>query len=264
MLSRLATIAVFLSVLVAMAATGCAAPTLSSLSPTGARAAAVSRRVHLPVPKRFQGDTMSCGPSALWSVMSHLLGPGKVNFANLDKSLRPTGNLTGYIGTMPGGLARAPERYHLVASVHNEGSTADLRRLLDAGLPVIILGVNDEGDGSGGLHYIVVNGYEGSNAADTTWILTDSMVEDGKEHRWNTKRLMAFWDDLKLVGRRLPYQRAMVTVAPKGQADQLPEDNRSAWLKFVDSTVKTVFELLKWLDAGRNGEAPAGWAPPKA
>lgn len=264
MLSRLTTVAVLLSLLVfALTSAGCAG-TPGALPPTRAVTAQTLNRpgVHVPVPQRYQGDTMACGPSSLWAVMSYHLGAGKVNFDNLDKSLRPTGHLTGAIGTMPGALAKAPERYHLQATVHNNGTTRDLRQQLDAGLPPIILGVHDDGAGGGGLHYVVVNGYEGSVNDDTTWTITDSLVKDGKERHWTTAELMHFWSDLTLVGRRIPYQKAIIGVAPKAMADALPAENRTAWLRFLDSTVKTVFDLLRWLDNGRNGDAPPGWVPP--
>src|SRR4051794_8443878 len=86
------------------ASSGCAkTPIVASVGlPAQTAAQAAAPRQHMVVPHRFQGDTASCGPSSLWSVLSYHLGDGKVNFANLDKSLRPTsGNMTNTIGTMP-------------------------------------------------------------------------------------------------------------------------------------------------------------------
>lgn len=243
---------------------GCAkTPTLTGAGfPTTTAAQAATPRQHLAVPHRFQGDAASCGPSALWEVMSYHLGPGRVNFANLDKSLRPTsGNLTNSIGTMPGALAKAAERYHLTATVSNNNSTRDLRSMLDAGLPVVILGEWTDGKESD-LHFVVVNGYEGRTNDDTTWIITDSLVEDGTELRWSTKQLMAFWDDVQLYGRYMPYQKSMVNVAPAAKAAALPEDNRTAWVRFLDGVLKSGTDVLRWLTSERNGGPPAGWTPP--
>jgi hypothetical protein len=242
---------------------GCAkTPVVAGVGlPAQTAAQAAKPRQHMAVPHRFQGDTASCGPSALWSVMSYHLGAGKVNFTNLDKSLRPTaGNMTNTIGTMPGALAKAAERYHLSATVTNENTTRQLRSMLDNGLPVVILGEWTDGKESD-LHFVVVNGYEGRTADDTTWTITDSLVESGKELRWSTKELMAFWSDVELYGRVMPYQRAMVNIAPKAQADLLPEDNRTAWVRFLDGALKNATDVLRWLSFG-NGGPPAGWTPP--
>jgi hypothetical protein len=243
---------------------GCAkAPAVAGVGlPAAGTATLAAARTHMKVPHRFQGDTASCGPSALWSVMSYHLGSGRVNFANLDKSLRPTsGNMNNNIGTMPGALAKAAARYHLAATVSNKNSTRQLRAMIDNGLPVVILGEWTDGKESD-LHFVVVNGYEGRTNDDTTWIVTDSLEESGKELRWSTKALMAFWDDIQLYGRTMPYQRAMVNIAPKAQADVLPEDNRTAWVKFIDGTLKNATDVLRWLSFGGNGEAPAGWVTP--
>jgi hypothetical protein len=246
------------------AGSGCAkTPVLSGMGVPAPRTATMAAaRTHMKVPHRFQGDTAACGPSALWSVMSYHLGSGKVNFTNLDKSLRPTsGNMNNNIGTMPGSLAKAAVRYKLSATVSNHNTTRQLRAMLDNGLPVVILGEWTDGKESD-LHFVVVNGYEGRTNDDTTWIVTDSLEQPGKELRWSTKELLAFWDDVQLYGRTLPYQRAMVNIAPKAQADLLPEDNRSAWVKFLDGTLKNATDVLRWLSFGGTGTAPTGWVAP--
>ena len=239
------------SLLVAMGTSaGCAAsPLLAITGPARSAMTAVPAAptgAHLIVPHRYQGQTMACGPSSLWSVMTYTLGAGKVNFDNLDKSLRPTGDLTDYIGTMPGALALAPERYHLTATVRNNATTRDLRHMLDNGLPIVILGSRTGGKTSS-LHYVVVNGYEGAGE-DTTWIITDSMVVADVESRWSNKDLLTFWSNCKIAGRSLPYDKATVNVATSAKADLLPEDNRTTWLRFLDVTLKRTFDVLRWLD----------------
>lgn len=209
---------------------------------------------HFKVPHRYQGETSSCGPSALWSVMTYHLGPGKVNFDNLDRSLRPTGSLNSSVGVMPGALSLAATRYNMTASVTNHATTADLRRSLDNGLPVVVMGLWTDGKDKD-MHFVVVNGYEGTDDRSTRWFTTDSYVESGEETVLTTKQLMAFWSEIRLYGCKIPYQTGMVTVAPKRLAKHVPEDNRSVWVRFLDANLKSATDVLRWFD-NRNGELP--------
>ena len=206
-----------------------------------------SGAAHIKVPHRYQGDTSSCGPSSLWSVMTFHLGAGRVNFDNLDKSLRPTGHWNDSVGVMPGALADAAERYGLTATVTNHGTTNNLRKLIDHGIPAVILGEWTDGKDKD-LHFVVVNGYEGNDDKTTRWFTTDSMVKNDVETVLTTKELKAFWAECSLYGYAIPYQTGIVNVAPKRLADYIPEDNRTVWVRFLDANLKSAEDVLRWLD----------------
>jgi hypothetical protein len=228
---------------------GCTA--IPEMGPFGITATA--SRAHWTVAHRFQGDVASCGPSALWSVLTYHLGPGAVDFDQLDRALRPTGSLNRFVGVLPGTLAATATRLGLAATVTNRATTRQLRRLLDAGLPVILLGEYTVG-GDSRLHYWVLNGYE-RQGGETLWIVTDSLEPRNRERRLKTKELMAFWDDVTVFGRPIPYQRAIISIAPMDKVHLLPKDNRDGAIVALESKLQQVFDLLRLLDGGRSATA---------
>jgi hypothetical protein len=201
----------------------------------------------IPIPHRYQGEDASCGPSSLWMVLGHHLGPDKVSFTKLDRSMRPTGRLNNSVGTTPTALAAAARRQGLAASVTNHADTGHLRRMIDQGLPSIILGTWTDGV-ENDLHFIVVNGYEGKDDKTTTWHVTDPYVPGDGKATYTTQELMAFWQCEKVMGVRYPYQRAVVNVAPAARAKDLPADNRTVAIRVMDRALIAGTHVLRAFD----------------
>lgn len=199
--------------------------------------------VHWAVPPRFQEDPAACGPCALWSVLAFHSPQRPIAFATLDRALRPPGSLNRLLGVLPGQLADFARRAGFAASVTTGATLGVVRRSLDHGLPVILLGEYTVGDDSR-LHYVVVTGYQVSRSI-TTWWVSDPLVRNGVERRLSTPDLMAFWDDVRLFGRPIPYQRTIVTVAPSSRAPQLPPDNRDAGVLGLERLLQGVADLFR-------------------
>jgi hypothetical protein len=165
-----------------------------------------------------------------------------VDYAALDRDLRPPGSLSRMIGVLPGTLAATARRRGWAATVTTSATTAQVQQALDQGLPVIVLGEYVVGNDSR-LHYVVVNGYTGRPRA-RTWIVTDSLVRNGAERRLSTADLQAFWDDVRLLGQAIPYQRTIVTVAPTAKAALLPPDTRDTGILTLERTLQGLFNLF--------------------
>jgi hypothetical protein len=201
----------------------------------------------MTLPHRYQGEDASCGPSALWMVLGHHLGTQAVDFTTLDRSIRPTGRLNNRVGATPTALADAARAHGMAATVTNHADTAHLRRLIDRGLPAILLGTWRDGVAKD-LHFIVVNGYEGTDDGRTTWHVTDSYVTGDGRAAYTTGQLLAFWQCDRVGAFRYPYQRAVVNVAPAGQAADLPADNRTPGLKVLDRALIVGTSVLRAFD----------------
>lgn len=206
-------------------------------------AVAAVRGVHWPVPHRRQADGAACGPCALWSVLSFQSPDRSVAYPDVEARLRPPGSLARLFGVLPGDLVAAARAFGFAATTTTDATTAVLRQALDDGLPVILLGDVTVGQASE-LHYVVVDGYR-ERRGTTIWFVADPLDSGDADRRLSTPELMAFWDDVRLLGQLIPYQRTIVTIAPPAKAASLPPDNRTASLRGLERL------LHLWL-AGRS------------
>ncbi len=114
--------------------------------------------------------------------------------------------------------------------MHQNASTDDLRRLVDAGLPPIILTDPHKNGRSGKtMHYQVVIGYSSRDDKTTMWQLADPWGGVIKEK--STAELMRNWSQLHLGPVKTPINRLIVTVAPPARKAELPPGNASVWQK---------------------------------
>jgi hypothetical protein len=180
-------------------------------------------------------------------VMSHHLGLGRVDFETLDRSIRPTGRLDAKVGATPTALAEAARRYGFAASVTNRADTAHLRRMIDQGLPTVLLGTWTDGVEKD-LHFIVVNGYDGTDDKTARWHVTDPYVPGDGKAVYTTQQLMAFWDGLEVMGLPNPYQRATVNIAPVAEGPLLPKDNRGLGIRVMDRALIVGTAVLRAFD----------------
>jgi hypothetical protein len=199
---------------------------------------------HLDVVHRSQGHTWACGTNALFMAMQYHLGVGHVDFDKMDTAIRPTKQFGSLCGTAPGALSDYAKTLGLASTVHNHSTTNDIRRMVDQGLPVVLLG--DRGSRwDAGLHYRVVTGYNSNVDALTTWTIQDALVETGKELRFSTEQLLDYWSNLRIVNVKLPYDHVIIGVAPPAKAQYLPHDNFGIRTKVVDGGMQVIGKMLK-------------------
>jgi hypothetical protein len=110
----------------------------------------------------------------------------------------------------PRDLARYARAQGLYAGLRNEASTDDLKRLVDQGVPPMILVDVDAPKGTG-LHYVAISGYS-TTAGKREWEIADPW---GYKHTWGDAELLRLWSNVRYKGVALPYNRLMLTVAPK-------------------------------------------------
>ncbi|MEB3329806.1 MAG: C39 family peptidase [Candidatus Sericytochromatia bacterium] len=170
-----------------------------------------------------QGQTNGCGTTGLAMVLNYFEG-GKPAYTReaLDSAIRHHDMFTS-----PGEMARFAEERGLVASIHSGTQPAELRRLLDAGLPVqILMDVSEQGNGSG-LHYEVVTGHGVGPDGERYFELANPW---GRREYMAEAVLLEKWGSLKAAGVPIGLDRVAVVLKPRGNPTPLPPDQRGAFL----------------------------------
>lgn len=229
--------------------TGAPAPGQGKVSPTGLTGGnSVVRFGESGDPSNFtvldQGSTNGCGTTSLAMMLNYMAG-GKPLFdrEKVDHQIRHFNMFTS-----PGDIAAYAERHGLEASVHTDSSIADLRRMIDQGLPVqVLLDVEEAHDGTG-LHYEVVTGYgtgpDGKRYIELAnpWGQREYMAEDA---------FLARWSDIKAKGFPLGINRVAIAMKPAGHPARLLPDQQGS---FFDTTM-TGLRVAQGLT-----QVTSGWA----
>lgn len=180
---------------------------------------------HVPLRNQLSesANNNACGTNSLWMAMAFHLGADHVAFADLDRACRSTGF---DLGSSPDFLAAYARKQGLAASVHHDSTTDDLRRMVAAGLPPIIL-TDWHADTTPGksLHYLVVTGYSSLDDSKTLWTVNNPW--GGKTETVDTATLMRRWSHLYLKPVHTPFNHLMLTVAPPAKQGLLPRSNPS-------------------------------------
>jgi hypothetical protein len=165
----------------------------------------------------------ACGTNALWMTMAFHLGADRVDFRDLDRQCRATGV---DLGSSPDFLAAYARKHGLAASIHHESTTDDLRRLIAAGLPPIIL-TDWHADTKPGksLHYLTVTGYSSTDDAKAVWTVANPW--GGIVEKVDTPTLLKRWSHLALNPIKTPFNRMILALAPPSQRAALPSSNPS-------------------------------------
>jgi uncharacterized protein YvpB len=170
-----------------------------------------------------QGQTNGCGTTSLAMMLNYFAG------GTLDHSRESVDRFIRHYDmfSSPGEIAKFAEERGLEASVHSGTTAEDLRRMIDAGLPVqILMDVSEGGDGSG-LHYEVVTGHgtgpDGKRYFELTnpWGQREYMAEDV---------LLQKWTNLKAAGLPIGLDRVAIVMKPPGNPTPLLPDERGAVL----------------------------------
>ncbi|MBC7543987.1 MAG: C39 family peptidase [Candidatus Sericytochromatia bacterium] len=167
------------------------------------------------VPQTQVGN--ACGTTSLSMVLTYLKAPAKFSaVATVDDAIRPHKYVDSF--TAPTSIVNYARDTGLQARMTQDAGTEDLKKILDQGLPPVILtDWPDEGkkpDGTG-LHYVVVSGYEVHNG-ETRWTITNP---HGKVEKLTNAELMERWSNLQLSTPvrtfDTGFNRLMLTIAPK-------------------------------------------------
>lgn len=180
-------------------------------------AVAQGPETRLAVPLQTQKGN-ACGTTALSMLMTYFDAPAVVRQVGaIDAAIRPSSR-DGHIDsfTAPLDIARYAQRHGFQASLHNQSSEHDLARMIDQGVPPMIL-YDEAGDGST-LHYVLVTGYRDVDGK-RQWTISNP---SGFTHTKSSDGLLKAWSNLNIRGVSLQYSRLMIAIAPRTGTVTLP------------------------------------------
>lgn len=172
-----------------------------------------------------QGDWNSCGTTSLAMTLSYLsryypIDAKAKDVLTIDAAIRPNSRGEGVIDsfTAPNDIEDYVSDLGLKSVQTNDASTDDLKKMIDQGIPPIILtDYEPNGTPTGeSLHYVVVKGYVTNADGSTEWQIENPW---GQTDKLNTDQLMKVWSGLDFhiphVGSvGTGYNRLMITVVP--------------------------------------------------
>ena len=176
-------------------------------APSGARKLSAN---DLGVIPQNQGNTNACGTTSLANVMTHFGMPR--THEQIDGSIRPFDMFTA-----PDRLVDYANANGMRASMKNDASLDDLARMVDQGVPPMVLIDPDTGDNFN-LHYVTVTGYErGADGKISDIVLADSA--GGRRYSVDAEKFQQMWDNVKVggLGMEIPsgLNNVMITAVPK-------------------------------------------------
>lgn len=162
-------------------------------------------QVDLKVPIMRQ-DRNACGTTSL-AMIGEFFGRS-ISPQEIDRAIRTYG-----LGTAPDNLLSFARDNGFRAEMKNEASIDDLTRMIDQGVPpMIMVEPGDPNDMT--LHYVVVSGYDrGPDGEVSRLKLTDP---NGREREVTPQELMASWDNLRVRNVSTGDRRLMLTFVPEG------------------------------------------------
>lgn len=143
-----------------------------------------------------EGNT--CGPTSLYMCL-RALGVACTQADIEDKVL-----CSSVIGTSPVHIKSAVSNYGLNAAVRNNATTQTIKNIIDSGGYAIALIQKP-----GGLHYIVIHGYQTTSDHNTEFLIADP---NGAQFCQSDKQFSEEWSDLHLRGVDLGFNRLVIAV----------------------------------------------------
>jgi cell fate (sporulation/competence/biofilm development) regulator YmcA (YheA/YmcA/DUF963 family) len=189
-----------------------------------------------------QGDWNSCGTTSLAMTLSYLskyypIDAKAKDVLTIDAAIRPNSRGEGVIDsfTAPNDIQDYVEDLGMKAVQTNDASTDDLKKMIDQGIPPIILTDYERSGTPNGesLHYVVVKGYVTKPDGTTEWKIENPW---GQTDTLSSEELMKVWSNLHLhvpVAGAVSsgYNRLMITVVPPsgvikdGNGDKHPAES---------------------------------------
>ncbi len=153
-----------------------------------------------------QGNTNACGTTSLANVMTHWGMPR--THEQIDKSIRPFD-----LFTAPDKLVSYARDNGLRAELKSDASLDDLAKMVDQGVPPIVL-MDPDSDNNANLHYVTVTGYN----RDANGKIKDLVIADsagGYRYTMPAAEFQKKWDNLKMGGIGTGLNNVMITTVPK-------------------------------------------------
>ncbi len=172
-------------------------------APSGARKLSPN---DLGVLAQNQGNTNACGTTSLANVMTHWGMPR--THQQIDKSIRPFD-----LFTAPDKLVEYARDNGLHAEIKADAKLDDLARMIDQGVPPIVL-IDPDKETNAVLHYVTVTGYtRGADGKISDLVIADSA--GGHRYTMPAAEFQQKWDNLKLGGVGTGLNNVMITTLPK-------------------------------------------------
>jgi hypothetical protein len=172
-------------------------------APTGARKLSPN---DLGVLAQDQGRTNACGTTSLANVMTHWGVPR--THQDIDKSIRAFDMFTA-----PDKLVQYARDNGMRAEMKTDAKLDDIARMIDQGVPPIVL-LDPDSDDNFNLHYVTVSGYNrDANGKISELVIADSA--GGRRYTMSAEEFQKQWDNLKLKNVSTGLNNVMITVMPK-------------------------------------------------
>lgn len=164
-------------------------------------------KTELNVKPLHQGKSNGCGTASLATVMSYF-GNTRTR-EQIDEQIRPYD-----MPTAPDRLMDYARGNGMRAEIKTDGSVDDLARMVDQGVPPIVL-IDPDGNGNDvTLHYVTVSGYS-RDASGKISELSIANTATGKVEKMSVDDFQKRWGDLKLDGHSTHLNNVMLTTVPK-------------------------------------------------
>lgn len=153
-----------------------------------------------------QGNTNACGTTSLANVMTYW-GQSRTH-VQIDREIRPFD-----IPTAPDKLVEYARAHGLRADIKIDAGLNDIARMVDQGVPPIVL-LDPDGDENLNLHYVTVTGYNrGADGKISNLVIADSA--GGNRNTLPVAEFQSRWGDLKLKGMSIGLNNVMITALPR-------------------------------------------------
>jgi Peptidase_C39 like family len=172
------------------------------LAPSGARKLSPN---DLGVLAQNQGNTNACGTTSLANVMTYWGKP--TTHEQIDQSIRAFD-----VFTAPDKIVDHARANGLRAEIKTDANVEDLAKMVDQGVPPIILMDPDESSNAN-LHYMTVTGYN----RDASGKISDVVVADsagGHRYTMPADEFQKKWSDLKMGGVSTGLSNVMISTVP--------------------------------------------------
>jgi predicted double-glycine peptidase len=213
-------------------------------APSGARKLSPN---DLGVIPQDQGNTNACGTTSLANVLSHWGKP--TTHEQIDKDIRAFDMFTA-----PDKIVDYARSHGMRAEMKVDASVEDLAKMVDQGVPPIVL-MDPDSDNNFNAHYITVSGYN----RDANGKITDLVIADsagGDRYTMPVEEFQKKWDDLKMKGVSTGLNNVMISVVPNDgrkitggdgvtrSASEIKLPKSSFWSNIKSSVARGVANLL--------------------
>lgn len=175
---------------------------LSAFAPSGAEKLSPN---DLGVLAQNQGNTNACGTTSLANVLTYWGKP--TTHEQVDSSIRHFD-----LFTAPDKIADYARSHGMRAEMKTDANVEDLAKMVDQGVPPIIL-MDPDGGKNANMHYMTVSGYD----RDANGKISDVVVADsagGYRYKMPAEDFQQKWNNLKMGGISTGLSNVMISVVP--------------------------------------------------